>query len=167
MVHRGQRREGRHWAGHVGLDQALPDVLCLLASGLEVSFRGRSLRGEEVEVPPGLVGYVMVMEEKEEVLVGRQDFPQGSDNDEQERELLEPSEAALEQDFVSTGGQGWQGVRAGAATPRLSRAPFPGPRYQSLRQFQPLHRVGPGDRPWPGCQSAWGPNLAQPRRSGE
>ncbi|KAF6105964.1 ribonuclease H2 subunit C [Phyllostomus discolor] len=36
--------------------------------GLEVSFRGRSLRGEEVEVPPGLAGYVMVMEEKEEVL---------------------------------------------------------------------------------------------------
>ncbi|KAK1337984.1 hypothetical protein QTO34_001088 [Cnephaeus nilssonii] len=28
--------------------------------GLEVSFRGRSLRGEEVEVPPGLLGYMMV-----------------------------------------------------------------------------------------------------------
>ncbi|XP_019501161.1 PREDICTED: ribonuclease H2 subunit C isoform X3 [Hipposideros armiger] len=34
--------------------------------GLEVSFRGRSLRGEEVEVPLDLVGYVMVMEEKGE-----------------------------------------------------------------------------------------------------
>ncbi|XP_036909122.1 ribonuclease H2 subunit C isoform X2 [Sturnira hondurensis] len=66
--------------------------------GLEVSFRGRSLRGEEVEVPPGLVGYVMRMEEKEEV-VGKQDFSQGSDNDEQEQELLEPPEAALERDF--------------------------------------------------------------------
>ncbi|XP_036991253.1 ribonuclease H2 subunit C isoform X2 [Artibeus jamaicensis] len=67
--------------------------------GLEVSFRGRSLRGEEVEVPPGLVGYVMEMEEKEEVLVGKQDFQQGSDNDEHEPELLEPPEAALERDF--------------------------------------------------------------------
>ncbi|XP_014410417.1 ribonuclease H2 subunit C [Camelus ferus] len=34
--------------------------------GLEVSFRGRSLRGEEMVVPPGLVGYVMVTEEKGE-----------------------------------------------------------------------------------------------------
>ncbi|XP_045711268.1 ribonuclease H2 subunit C [Phyllostomus hastatus] len=61
--------------------------------GLEVSFRGRSLRGEEVEVPPGLAGYVMVMEEKKEVLVGKHGFPQGSDK------LLEPPEAALERDF--------------------------------------------------------------------
>ncbi|KAK1340001.1 hypothetical protein QTO34_018565 [Cnephaeus nilssonii] len=61
--------------------------------GLEVSFRGRSLRGEEVEVPPGLLGYVMVMEEKS---VGKQDFSAGSDKDEQE--LVEPSEA-LERDF--------------------------------------------------------------------
>lgn len=66
--------------------------------GLEVSFRGRSLRGEEVEVPPGLAGYVMVMEEKE-VLVGKQGFPQGSDDDEREHELLEPPEAAVERDF--------------------------------------------------------------------
>ncbi|KAK1345563.1 hypothetical protein QTO34_008022 [Cnephaeus nilssonii] len=43
-----------------------------------MSFRGRSLRGEEVEVPPGLLGYVMVMEEQSE--------------------LVEPPEA-LERDF--------------------------------------------------------------------
>ncbi|XP_054580997.1 AP-5 complex subunit beta-1 isoform X2 [Eptesicus fuscus] len=61
--------------------------------GLEVSFRGRSLRGEEVEVPPGLLGYVMVTEDKS---VGKQDFSAGSDND--ERELVEPPEA-LERDF--------------------------------------------------------------------
>uniref|UniRef100_A0A4W2BVX8 Adaptor related protein complex 5 subunit beta 1 n=1 Tax=Bos indicus x Bos taurus TaxID=30522 RepID=A0A4W2BVX8_BOBOX len=40
--------------------------------GLEASFRGRSLRGEEVVVPPGFVGYV-VTEEKAEVLMGKQD----------------------------------------------------------------------------------------------
>ncbi|KAK1331216.1 hypothetical protein QTO34_009165 [Cnephaeus nilssonii] len=61
--------------------------------GLEVSFQGRSLRGEEVEVPPGLLGYVMVMEEKS---VGKQDFSAGSDKDEQE--LVEAPEA-LERDF--------------------------------------------------------------------
>ncbi|KAK1338615.1 hypothetical protein QTO34_019269 [Cnephaeus nilssonii] len=51
------------------------------------------LRGEEVEVPPGLLGYVMVMEEKS---VGKQDFSAGSHKDEQE--LVEPLEA-LERDF--------------------------------------------------------------------
>ncbi|KAK1329758.1 hypothetical protein QTO34_009941 [Cnephaeus nilssonii] len=61
--------------------------------GLQVLFRGRSLRGEEVEVPPGLLGYVMVMEEKS---VGKQDFSAGSDKEEQE--LVEPPEA-LEWDF--------------------------------------------------------------------
>ncbi|KAK1332917.1 hypothetical protein QTO34_006448 [Cnephaeus nilssonii] len=61
--------------------------------GLKVSFRGRSLRGEEVEVPPGLLGYVMVMEEQS---VGKQDFSAGSDKEEQE--LVEPPEA-LEWDF--------------------------------------------------------------------
>ncbi|KAK1337114.1 hypothetical protein QTO34_001736 [Cnephaeus nilssonii] len=54
---------------------------------------GRSLRGEEVEVPPGLLGYMMVMEEKS---VGKQDFSAGSDKEEQE--LVEPPEA-LEWDF--------------------------------------------------------------------
>ncbi|KAK1340908.1 hypothetical protein QTO34_017305 [Cnephaeus nilssonii] len=52
-----------------------------------------SLRGEEVEVPPGLLGYVMVMEEQS---VGKQDFSAGSDKEEQE--LVEPPEA-LERDF--------------------------------------------------------------------
>nr|XP_012633564.1 ribonuclease H2 subunit C [Microcebus murinus] len=56
--------------------------------GLEVSFRGRSLRGEEVAVPPGLVGYVM---ENEEKFIGKQDFSGAleSDNQEEEREPLE------------------------------------------------------------------------------
>ncbi|KAK1345493.1 hypothetical protein QTO34_007950 [Cnephaeus nilssonii] len=66
---------------------------CPGPDGLKVSFRGRSLRGEEVEVPPGLLGYVMVMEEQS---VGKQDFSAGSDKDEQE--LVEPPEA-LEWDF--------------------------------------------------------------------
>ncbi|KAK1339695.1 hypothetical protein QTO34_018250 [Cnephaeus nilssonii] len=58
-----------------------------------LSFPGRSLRGEEVEVPPGLLGCVMVTEEKS---VGKQDFSAGSDKEEQE--LVEPPEA-LEWDF--------------------------------------------------------------------
>ncbi|KAK1342283.1 hypothetical protein QTO34_015039 [Cnephaeus nilssonii] len=66
---------------------------CPGPDGLEVSFRARSLRGEEVEVPPGLLGYVMVMEEQS---VGKQDFSAESDKDEQE--LVEPPEA-LERDF--------------------------------------------------------------------
>ncbi|XP_059257541.1 ribonuclease H2 subunit C [Mustela nigripes] len=67
--------------------------------GLEVSFRGRRLRGEEVVLPPGLVGYVTVMEEKGEVPVGK-DFSEGSSNDDEreEQELAEPPEA-LERDF--------------------------------------------------------------------
>ncbi|KAF5928162.1 hypothetical protein HPG69_018399, partial [Diceros bicornis minor] len=76
-------------------------------AGLEVSFRGRKLRGEELVLPPGLVGYVMVMEEK-------QDFEAPENDDEQE--LVEPPEA-LERDFVSKGAQGWKGVRAGARPP--------------------------------------------------
>lgn len=63
-------------------------------------------------MPPGLLGYVMAMEEKS---LGKQDFPGGSDSDEQE--LVEPPEA-LERDFVSTGAWGWPGARAGAAAPR-------------------------------------------------
>uniref|UniRef100_A0A452U1S6 Ribonuclease H2 subunit C n=1 Tax=Ursus maritimus TaxID=29073 RepID=A0A452U1S6_URSMA len=66
--------------------------------GLEVSFRGLGLRGEEGVVPPGLVGYVMAMEEKGEMLVGK-DFSEDSWNDErEEQELAEPPEA-LERDF--------------------------------------------------------------------
>ncbi|KAB0361189.1 hypothetical protein FD754_005345, partial [Muntiacus muntjak] len=60
--------------------------------GLEASFRGHSLRGEEVVVPPGFVGYVMT-EEKAEVLVGKQ-----KDHEREEQELVEPLEV-LERDF--------------------------------------------------------------------
>ncbi|XP_034869148.1 ribonuclease H2 subunit C isoform X1 [Mirounga angustirostris] len=65
--------------------------------GLEVSFRGRRLRGEEVVLPPGLEGYVMVMEEKGEVLLG-QDFSEGSSKLREQQELAVPREA-LERDF--------------------------------------------------------------------
>jgi len=82
--------------------------------GLEVSFRGRRLRGEEVVLPPGLEGYVMVMEEKGEVLLGK-DFSEGSSKLREQQELAAPPEA-LERDFVSTGGQGWRGVRAAAVS---------------------------------------------------
>ncbi|KAK1345492.1 hypothetical protein QTO34_007949 [Cnephaeus nilssonii] len=54
---------------------------------------GPQSEGEEVEVPPGLLGYVMVMEEKS---VGKQDFSAGPDKEEQE--LVEPLKA-LEWDF--------------------------------------------------------------------
>lgn len=87
----------------MGRDQALTEAPRPPPSGLEVSFRGRRLRGEEVEVPPGLLGYVMAMEEKS---LGKRDFAGGSDSDEQE--LVEPPEA-LERDFVSTGAWGWPG----------------------------------------------------------
>nr|XP_019810677.1 PREDICTED: ribonuclease H2 subunit C [Bos indicus] len=70
---------------------SLRPSLRLPPPGLEASFRGRSLRGEEVVVPPGFVGYV-VTEEKAEVLMGKQD-----DHERQEQELLEPPEA-LERD---------------------------------------------------------------------
>ncbi|KAM6158131.1 ribonuclease H2 subunit C [Rhynchocyon petersi] len=56
--------------------------------GLEVSFRGRVLRGEEVVVPPGLAGYVMVMDEKAE-LTGLERNHELSLETEKEREQLE------------------------------------------------------------------------------
>uniref|UniRef100_A0A8C2W4D1 Ribonuclease H2 subunit C n=1 Tax=Chinchilla lanigera TaxID=34839 RepID=A0A8C2W4D1_CHILA len=60
------------------------------ADGLQVSFRGRSMRGEEVSVPSGLAGFVMVAEEKEEGLIGKQDFGDSENNgEEQEQEPLE------------------------------------------------------------------------------
>ncbi|XP_037694658.1 ribonuclease H2 subunit C isoform X2 [Choloepus didactylus] len=65
--------------------------------GLEVSFRGRSLRGEEVAVPPGLVGCVLAMEEKGAVMTGlkgKQAFSGGSENDDEDEELQ-----PLERDF--------------------------------------------------------------------
>ncbi|XP_004627282.1 ribonuclease H2 subunit C [Octodon degus] len=54
--------------------------------GLQVSFRGRSLRGEEVSVPPGLEGYVTVTEEKGEGLIGKQDFGGSENNGEKEEQ---------------------------------------------------------------------------------
>ncbi|XP_048215329.1 ribonuclease H2 subunit C isoform X2 [Perognathus longimembris pacificus] len=57
--------------------------------GLHVSFRGRSLRGEEVAVPPGLEGYVMVAEGEGDG-PRRQDFSGGrKDGGAEELELLE------------------------------------------------------------------------------
>ncbi|XP_023593972.1 ribonuclease H2 subunit C isoform X2 [Trichechus manatus latirostris] len=67
-------------------------------AGLEVSFRGRILRGEEVVVPPGLAGYVMVMDEKAEVLIGlerKQELKGSEDDEEEQQEGPEP----LERDF--------------------------------------------------------------------
>lgn len=51
--------------------------------GLQVSFRGRSLRGEEVAVPPGLAGYVMEMEE--EGAASEEQDSESSDEQELER----------------------------------------------------------------------------------
>lgn len=82
----------------LGLASGVTVALRLPLPGLEASFRGRSLRGEEVAVPPGLVGYVMT-EEQGEVSVGKQDFSEGSEED---HEVMESPET-LERDFVSTG----------------------------------------------------------------
>uniref|UniRef100_A0AC11EDP4 Ribonuclease H2 subunit C n=1 Tax=Ovis aries TaxID=9940 RepID=A0AC11EDP4_SHEEP len=91
VVHR-RRRADRHRACSLrpGSDPQRPSLL-LPPPGLEASFRGRSLRGEEVVVPPDFVGYVMT-EEKAEVLVVKQD-----DHEREEQELEEPPEA-LERD---------------------------------------------------------------------
>lgn len=96
-------------------------------------------------MPPGLAGYVMVIEDKGEGLIGKQDFCGGSESNGQEEEQ-EP----LERSFVSRGIELVRG-RAGAVFRMLSQAPSPGPVYRSYWQLQPLHRVGPGKRPWPGC----------------
>ncbi|XP_006860977.1 PREDICTED: ribonuclease H2 subunit C [Chrysochloris asiatica] len=66
-------------------------------SGLEVSFRGRILRGEEVAVPPGVAGYVMVMNEKAEVLaeLERRHKRRGLEHEEEAQARSEP----LERDF--------------------------------------------------------------------
>ncbi|XP_049637110.1 ribonuclease H2 subunit C [Suncus etruscus] len=58
--------------------------------GLQASFRGRGLRGEEVAVPPGFVGYVMEMEDKGAAL-GARGSPQDSGK--------EPAEEELERNF--------------------------------------------------------------------
>lgn len=59
-----------------------------------MSFRGRGLRGEEVAVPPGFAGFVMVTEEMGEGLIGKLNFS-GDKAD----EAQEP----LERDSVSRG----------------------------------------------------------------
>ncbi|XP_048215328.1 ribonuclease H2 subunit C isoform X1 [Perognathus longimembris pacificus] len=70
------------------LAAAAPGSLRAL-TGLHVSFRGRSLRGEEVAVPPGLEGYVMVAEGEGDG-PRRQDFSGGrKDGGAEELELLE------------------------------------------------------------------------------
>lgn len=132
----------------LGLEQAFTEALRLPPSGLEVSFRGRSLRGEEVEVPPGLVGYVMVTEEKGEVSIEKQDFSEGSDNDEREQELVEPPEA-LERDFVSTG-IGLAGGAGGTGGPGAESGAFP---RTVLSAPPPLSAASP-------C-GAWRPSLAR------
>ncbi|XP_029328583.1 ribonuclease H2 subunit C isoform X3 [Mus caroli] len=77
------------------------------ADGLQVSFRGRGLRGEEVAVPPGFAGFVMVTEEKGEGLIGKLNFPR--DAEDKADEAQEP----LERDFVSKGrcSGGWRLIR--------------------------------------------------------
>lgn len=123
MVHL-RWREGPKGLAPQGLNQVLTETLRLLPAGLEVSFRGRRLRGEEVVLPPGVVGYVTVMEEKGEVPVGK-DFSEGSSNEDEreEQELAEPPEA-LERDFVSTGGQGRSGGWGGSGDPDVELSPF-------------------------------------------
>lgn len=104
MVH-SRWREGPREAAPLGLNQALTEAPRLSPTGLEVSFRGRKLRGEEVVVPPGLVGYVM--EDKGEVVVGKGSSEGSSnDNEQEQQELVEPPEAP-ERDFVSTGAGRW------------------------------------------------------------
>ncbi|XP_051001868.1 ribonuclease H2 subunit C [Acomys russatus] len=49
------------------------------ADGLQVSFRGRGLRGEEVAVPPGFAGFVMVTEEMGKGLLGKLNFSGDAD----------------------------------------------------------------------------------------
>ncbi|XP_003419632.1 ribonuclease H2 subunit C isoform X2 [Loxodonta africana] len=65
-------------------------------AGLEVSFRGRLLRGEKVMVPRGLAGYVMVMDEKAEVLE-RKYASRGSKNDDEKEQQERPE--PMERDF--------------------------------------------------------------------
>lgn len=66
-------------------------------AGLQVSFRGRGLRGEDVAVPPGFAGFVMVTEEMGEGLIGKLNF--SGDAEDKADEAQEP----LERDFVSRG----------------------------------------------------------------
>ncbi|XP_012876538.1 PREDICTED: ribonuclease H2 subunit C [Dipodomys ordii] len=68
--------------------------------GLQVSFRGRSLRGEEVAVPSGLAGYVMVTEGKGDGL-RKQDFSESLKNGGDEEQ--EPLERDFDRFIEATG----------------------------------------------------------------
>lgn len=67
------------------------------SAGLQVSFRGRGLRGEEVAVPPGFAGFVMVTEEMGQGLIRKPNF--SGDAEDEADETSEP----LERDLVSRG----------------------------------------------------------------
>lgn len=67
--------------------------------GLQVSFRGRSLRGEVVSVPPGLAGYVVT--EKGEGLMGKRDFGDPENNGEEEDQ--KPLERSFDRFMEATG----------------------------------------------------------------
>ncbi|CAO2584329.1 Ribonuclease H2 subunit C [Lemmus lemmus] len=56
--------------------------------GLQVSFRGRCLRGEEVAVPPGFSGFVMVTEEMGEGLIRKLNSGDAEDKTDEAQEPL-------------------------------------------------------------------------------
>ncbi|XP_034360196.1 ribonuclease H2 subunit C [Arvicanthis niloticus] len=70
------------------------------ADGLQVSFRGRGLRGEEVAVPPGFAGFVMVTEEMGEGLIGKLNF--SGDVEDKADEAQEPLERDLDRFIGAT-----------------------------------------------------------------
>ncbi|XP_055466520.1 ribonuclease H2 subunit C isoform X1 [Psammomys obesus] len=63
------------------------------ADGLRVSFRGRGLRGEEVAVPPGFAGFVMVTEAMGQGPIGKPNFPGDAEN------TADETPESLERDF--------------------------------------------------------------------
>ncbi|XP_007651508.1 ribonuclease H2 subunit C isoform X1 [Cricetulus griseus] len=69
--------------------------------GLQVSFRGRGLRGEEVAVPPGFSGFVMVTEEMGEGLIGKLNF--SGDAEDKTEETQEPLERDFDRFMGATG----------------------------------------------------------------
>ncbi|OBS68705.1 hypothetical protein A6R68_02777 [Neotoma lepida] len=70
-------------------------------AGLQVSFRGRGLRGEEVAVPPGFSGFVMVTEETDEGLIGKLNF--SGDAEDKTDEAQEPLERDFDRFIRATG----------------------------------------------------------------
>uniref|UniRef100_A0ABK0LI18 Ribonuclease H2, subunit C n=1 Tax=Rattus norvegicus TaxID=10116 RepID=A0ABK0LI18_RAT len=71
------------------------------ADGLQVSFRGRGLRGEDVAVPPGFAGFVMVTEEMGEGLIGKLNF--SGDAEDKADEAQEPLERDFDRFIGATG----------------------------------------------------------------